>query len=112
MTICIAPGCEWICCGGDRGHVQPLLCKSKQLNEGAEIQTQKVGTQERVRAGAQVGGVGASWQPKHQVPLSAALPTPQGKGCLGGSLRSGAAPGVLLRASLPLKHGFMRWWVM
>ena len=83
MTICIAPGCEWICCGGDRGHVQPLLCKSKQLNEGAEIQTQKVGTQERVRAGAQVGGVGASWQPKHQVPLSAALPTPQGKGCLG-----------------------------
>lgn len=40
-----APSCERICCGGDRGHVQPLLCKSKQLNEGAEIQTQKVGTQ-------------------------------------------------------------------
>lgn len=45
VTVCIAPSCERICCGGDRGHVQPLLCKSKQLNEGAEIQTQKVGTQ-------------------------------------------------------------------
>ena len=30
-----------------------------------------------------VGGVGASRQPKHQVPLSAALPTPQGKSFLG-----------------------------
>ena len=45
VSVTVAQSCEWICCRGDRGYVQPSLCGSKQLDEGAKIQTQTVGTQ-------------------------------------------------------------------
>lgn len=80
-------GYERICCGGDAGQVQPLLCKGQQFTKGTKIRTQDVGAESGSGPGQE--GRGLLGNPGSR-PLSPLVHSP-GQDWSWGSLCPGAA---------------------
>lgn len=96
-TICIASAVNGYAVE-ETGLVQPLLCRSKQLNEGTKIRTQEVGAESHGRFQVPDGCSLAAQTPGPSLCWFAGSP---GQGLSLGSSCLGADASVLLRAPLP-----------